>query len=72
MDVLVEDLAANLGGCAFKVAALVDTWLLRTRSAYPVSVRAAADVGEQDLDLREYDVAVQVAMPTTSLSPAKG
>ncbi|MEM1164357.1 MAG: SMC-Scp complex subunit ScpB, partial [Pseudomonadota bacterium] len=30
--------------------------------AYSVAIRTAADVGDQDLDLREYDVAVLAAI----------
>ena len=32
------------------------------RPAYAAAIRAAADVGEQDLDLREFDVAVLAAV----------
>ena len=37
-------------------------WMLRTRPAYAPAIRAASNVGEQDLDLREYDVAVLAAI----------
>ncbi len=37
-------------------------WMFRTRSVYASAIRAAADIGDQDLDLREYDVAVLVAI----------
>lgn len=36
--------------------------MLRTRPAYAPAIRMAADVGDQDLDLREYDVAVLAAI----------
>ena len=36
--------------------------MLRTRPAYAPAIRTAADIGEQDLDLREYDVAVLAAI----------
>ena len=36
--------------------------MLRTRPIYAAAIRAAADVGDQDLDLREYDVAVLAAI----------
>jgi chromosome segregation and condensation protein ScpB len=44
------------------VTKVADGWLLRTRPAYAPAIRAAADVGEQDLDLREHDVAVLAAI----------
>ncbi|MCI2400956.1 SMC-Scp complex subunit ScpB [Aliiroseovarius subalbicans] len=62
VDLLVEDLAADLEGRAFEVAKVGDGWVLRTRSAYAPAIRAAADVGEQVLDLREFDVAVLAAI----------
>ncbi len=62
VDLLVEDLAADLEGRAFEVAKVGDGWTLRTRSIYAPAIRAAADVGEQLLDLREFDVAVLAAI----------
>ncbi|GHE05919.1 chromosome segregation protein ScpB [Defluviimonas sp. 20V17] len=62
VDLLIGDLAAELEGRAFEVAAVGEGWLLRTRPAYAAAVRAAADVGDQILDLREFDVAVLAAI----------
>jgi segregation and condensation protein B len=62
VDLLVEDLSADLEGRSFEVAQAAGGWMLRTRPAYSPAIRAAADVGEQDLDLREYDVAVLAAI----------
>ncbi|SMC14056.1 hypothetical protein ROA7745_03920 [Roseovarius aestuarii] len=36
--------------------------MLRTRAVYTPAIRAAADLGEQELDLREFDVAVLAAI----------
>ena len=36
--------------------------MLNTRPAYAAAIRTAADVGDQDLDLRENDVAVLAAI----------
>ena len=62
VDLLVEDLAVDLGGRAFEVAKVAGGWMMRTRSAYAPAIRAAADVGEQLLDLNEFDVAVLAAI----------
>lgn len=62
VDLLIEDLAADLEGRSFEVAKVAGGWMLRTRAAYAPAIRAAADVGDQDLDLREYDVAVLAAI----------
>lgn len=62
VDLLVADLAIDLEGRAFDVAQVADGWMLRTRPAFRKVIKAAADVGTQDLDLREFDVAVLAAI----------
>ena len=62
VDLLVEDLAADLEGRAFELARVTGGWMLRTRPAYAPAIRAAADVGDQLLDLSEFDVAVLAAI----------
>jgi len=62
VDLLIDDLAADFEGRSFEVAKVAGGWMLRTRPAYAAAIRAAADVGDQDLDLREYDVAVLAAI----------
>lgn len=62
VEPLVAELAAGLEGRAFEVAKVPGGWMLRTRPAYGAAVRAAADVGEQVLDMREFDAAVLAAI----------
>jgi len=62
VDLLVEDLAADLEGRSFEIAQVAGGWMLRTRTAYAPVIRAAADVGDQLLDLSEFDVAVLAAI----------
>jgi segregation and condensation protein B len=62
VDLLVEDLATELEGRAFEVAKVAGGWMLQTRPAYAAAIRTTADVGDQDLDLREFDVAVLAAI----------
>ena len=62
IDLLVDDLAADLEGRAFEIAEVTGGWMFRTRDAYAPAIRAAADVGEQVLDLNEFDVAVLAAI----------
>lgn len=62
VDLLVEDLAADLEGRSFEVAEAADGWIFRTRPAYAPAIRAAADVGDQFLDLSAFDVAVLAAV----------
>ena len=62
VDLLVEDLAADLEGRAFEIAQVAGGWIFRTRAIYAPAIRAAADVGDQLLDLSEFDVAVMAAI----------
>ena len=58
VDLLIEDLATDLAGRAFEIAKVGGGWMFRTRPIYAPAIRAAADVGEQVLDLSAFDVAV--------------
>jgi segregation and condensation protein B len=62
VDLLVEDLAADLAGRSFEVAKVKDACILRTRPAYARAIQAAANVSDQALDLSEFDVAVLAAV----------
>lgn len=62
VDLLIDDLAADLAGRSFEVAKLADGWMLRTRPAYAPAIRAAADVDDQLLDLNPFDIAVLAAI----------
>ena len=62
VDLLVEDLAADLDGRAFEIAMVAGGWMFRTRTAYAPAIRAAADVRDQLLDLNEFDVAILAAI----------
>ena len=62
VDLLIEDLAADLEGRAFEIAQVAGGWMFRTRVAYAPAIRAAADVGDQLQDLSAFDVAVLAAI----------
>ena len=62
VDLLIADLMADLEGRSFEVAKIGDGWMLRTRPAYADAIRAAADVGDQRLELSEFDIAVLAAI----------
>jgi len=62
MDLLIEDLAADLEGRPYEVAQQGGGWWLRTRAAFAPVIRAAADVGSQALNLSEFDLAVLAAI----------
>lgn len=62
VDLLVEDLAADLEARPYEVARVGPGWLLRTKAAYAPAIRAAADMGNQTLNLSELDLAVLAAI----------
>jgi len=62
VDLLVDGVAADLEGRPYEVAKSGNGWVLRTRTAYAPAIRAAADIGDQMLDLSEYDIAVLAAI----------
>jgi segregation and condensation protein B len=62
VDLLVEDLSAELTERPYEIACVADAWMLRTRTAYAPVIRAAATVSDQALDLSEFDVAVLAAI----------
>lgn len=62
VDLLLEDLAAEFDGRAFEIKPVAGGWIMRTRPRYGVAIRAAADVGQAHLDLKEFEVAVLAAI----------
>lgn len=62
VDLLIADLAVDLAERPYAVVQVADGWMLQTRPAYAPAIRAAADVGSQDLDLNEFDLAVLAAV----------
>lgn len=62
VDLLLEDLSADLETRPYEIAKSGDGWLLRTRAAYGPVIRAVADIGGQGLNLSEHDIAVLAAI----------
>lgn len=58
VDLLIDDLTADLEGRSFEISKVAGGWMFRTRPVYAPAIRAAADVGDQVLDLSAFDVAV--------------
>jgi segregation and condensation protein B len=62
VDLLIQDLAADLKGRSFEVVKVGGGWMFRTRPAYAQAIRWAADVGGPDLNLNPFDIAVLAAV----------
>lgn len=58
VDLLVEDIQAELLSRPYELVAVADGWMFHSRVQFADAIRAAADVGEQLLDLNEFEVAV--------------
>lgn len=62
VDLLIEDIQAELVGRPYALVAVAEGWMFRTRPQFSDAIQAAADVGDQRLDLTEYEVAVLAAI----------
>lgn len=62
IDLLIEDLRADLAGRPCEIAAVAGGWVLRTRPAYAAAIRAAADIRDQAPGLSEHELAVLAAI----------
>lgn len=58
VDLLIEDLRAELAERPYDLIRAGAGWMLQTRPVYAAVIRAAADTGGQDVDLSELDLAV--------------
>lgn len=62
VEMLIDDLRIELSERPYDIAHVADGWMLRTRTIYADVIQAAADVGDQNMDLNEFDVAVLAAV----------
>ncbi len=62
VDLLVDDLKAELKVRPYELMAVADGWLLRTRAQFACAIRVAANANEQLVDLNEFEVAVLAAV----------
>jgi segregation and condensation protein B len=62
VDLLIEDIQAELAGRPYELVAVADGWLMRTRVRFADAIRVAADVGDQLTDLNEFEIAVLAAI----------
>ncbi|MBL4768926.1 MAG: SMC-Scp complex subunit ScpB [Rhodobacteraceae bacterium] len=62
VELLIEDVTAELQNRPYEIVAVADGWIIRTRVRFAKAIRVAADVSEQQIDLNEYEVAVLAAI----------
>ncbi|MCP1169858.1 SMC-Scp complex subunit ScpB [Limimaricola litoreus] len=62
LDLLLDDLVAELADRPYEIVRIGDAWMLRTRPVYGEVIRAAVDVGDREIGLSERDLAVLAAI----------
>lgn len=72
VELLIEDLAADLQDCPYEVSKSGAGWWLRTKPAYAPAIRAAADAGGQALNLSAFNLAVLAAIALHQLISRDG
>lgn len=62
VDLLIEDLQADLSGRAFELVRTGGGWMFRTRPRFAEAIKSAADLGERRLAFSETEIAVLSAI----------
>ncbi len=62
IDLLIEDVRAELSSRPYDLVAVAGGWMFRTRQQFEGVIKEAADVGDQMLELNDYEVAVLAAI----------
>ncbi len=62
IDLLIEDVQADLKGKPYEVVSMAGGWMFRTRAQYATAIRTASDIGEKHHDFSEEEMAVLCAV----------
>ena len=62
VDLLIEDIKAELTERPYDIARTSDGWMMRSRAQFAPVIRLAADVSDQRLDLNDFETAVLAAI----------
>ncbi|MEH6740015.1 MAG: SMC-Scp complex subunit ScpB [Sulfitobacter sp.] len=62
IDLLIEDIQADLKAKPYEIVPVAGGWMFRTRSQYATAIRTAADVGDRAHDFTEEEMAVLCAV----------
>lgn len=62
IDLLIDDIQADLKGKPYEIAPIAGGWMFRTRAPYAAAIRTAAELGEQSHDFSEEEMAVLCAV----------
>jgi len=62
VEMLIEDIQAELAGRPYELAQVADGWMFRTRTQFADAIKAAADLGDQSLAFTELEMGVLCAI----------
>ena len=62
VEMLIEDVQAELTGRPYELAQVAGGWMFRTRTQFGAAIKAAADLGEQPLAFSEMEMGVLCAI----------
>lgn len=62
VDALIKDLQTDLAGRPYKLVKVGKGWMFQTRTEYADAIKAAADLGEQTVELNDGEAAVLCAV----------
>ena len=58
LELLIEDIQAELKGRPYELVAIAGGWMHRTRSQYSNAIHTAADLGEKEMSFTETEMTV--------------
>ncbi|MCB1743043.1 MAG: SMC-Scp complex subunit ScpB, partial [Gammaproteobacteria bacterium] len=62
VEMLIEDIQAELVGRPYELAQVASGWMFRTRAQFADAIKAAADLGDQSLAFTEMEMGVLCAI----------
>ena len=62
VELLIEDIQAELGGRPYELTQVAGGWMFRTRPQFAEAIKAAADLGEQSLAFTDMEMGVLCAI----------
>ena len=62
VEMLIEDIQAELSGRPYELAQVSGGWMFRTRTQFADAIKAAADLGDQSLAFTEMEMGVLCAI----------
>ncbi|KPB00670.1 SMC-Scp complex subunit ScpB [Ahrensia marina] len=62
IDLLIEDIQADLKGKPYEIVSVAGGWMFRTRTQYATAIRMAADIDDKQHDFTQDEMAVLCAV----------